>query len=136
MWPDHKPLFVRLSCTDWVEGGWTPEDSVSLARRLKMEGVDLIDCSSGGLVPYAKIPAGPGYQVPFSEAIRAQAGIATAAVGMITRAQQAQDLIVEQKADLVFMARQALRDPYFPHHAAQELGQAKAVPLPAQYARA
>lgn len=138
VWPDSKPLFVRLSCTDWAEGGWTIDDSIQLTKRLKSEGVDVIDCSSGGLVPppLANIPIGPSYQVPFAQAIRAQAQIPTAAVGMITEAKQAQAIIAEGQADLIFTARQALRDPYFPVHAARELGQANAVQFPPQYLRA
>jgi 2,4-dienoyl-CoA reductase-like NADH-dependent reductase (Old Yellow Enzyme family) len=138
VWPEDKPLFVRLSCTDWAEGGWTLEDSIMLARRLKAEGVDLIDCSSGGNVPppLAKIPVAPNYQVPFAAAIRAQAQIPTAAVGMITDAHQAQTIIAEGQADLIFTARQSLRDPYFPIHAARELGQPDAVKMPPQYLRA
>ena len=136
VWPARLPVAVRLSCTDWVEGGWTLEDSVALARLLKDAGVDLIDCSSGAVVPRAKIPVGPGFQVPFAEAIRRDAGIATAAVGMISEAKEAAEIISSGKADMVFVARQALRDPYWPRHAALELGEAEAVRLPAQYGRA
>jgi len=134
VWPDKLPLFVRLSCSDWMEGGWTIDESVALARLLKEAGVDLIDCSSGGMVPNAKIPLGPGYQVPFSERIRAEAGIPTAAVGMITQAQQADELIRSGKGDLVLMAREFLRDPYWPlHHLAELQG---TPPVPKQYGRA
>lgn len=136
VWPDHLPLTARLSCSDWVEGGWDIEQSVELARRLKAEGVDLIDCSSGGVVPHAKILVGPGYQVPFAERIRREAGIATAAVGMITKARQADEIVGSGKADIVLLARELLRDPYWPAHAARELAQAAAVPPPLQYARA
>ena len=126
VWPERLPLFVRLSATDWVEGGWDMDQSVALAQQLKTLGVDLIDCSSGGAVPGAKIPVGPGYQVPFAERIRAEAGIATGAVGMITTAEQADQIIRTGQADLVFFARELLRDPYWPLHAAlrlkQELG--------------
>ncbi len=136
VWPDDKPLAVRLSCTDWAEGGWTIEESVELARRLKSEGVDLIDCSSGGAAPHVRIPIGAGYQIPFAERIRREAGIPTAAVGMITAPAQADEIIRNGRADLVFLARELLRDPYWPLHAAQALGQReKAVP-PDQYARA
>jgi len=136
IWPDDKPLTVRLSCSDWVEGGWTLDDSIAVSRRLKSEGVDLIDCSSGGNVPNAKIEVAPGYQVPFAEAIRAQAGIPTAAVGMITQAKQADEIIREGRADIALLARKILRDPYWPIHAARELGRADAVAAPPQYGRA
>ncbi|MEP7287551.1 MAG: NADH:flavin oxidoreductase/NADH oxidase [Chloroflexota bacterium] len=136
VWPDSKPLAVRLSCTDWVEGGWTLDDSVELSKRLKAEGVDLIDCSSGGNVPQAKIPVGAGYQVPFSETIRASAEIATAAVGLITEPMQADEIIRNGQADIVLLAREMLRDPYWPLHAAQVLNQREAMPIPPQYLRA
>jgi 2,4-dienoyl-CoA reductase-like NADH-dependent reductase (Old Yellow Enzyme family) len=132
-WPAENPLFVRISSTDWVEGGWLPEDSVKLAFLLKSKGVDLIDCSSGGNVPLARIPAGPGYQVQFSEAIR-KTGILTGAVGLITSAQQAEAILKEDRADLVFFGREMLRNPYFPLLAAQELGADTAWPV--QYLRA
>ncbi|HEX2853143.1 MAG TPA: NADH:flavin oxidoreductase/NADH oxidase [Opitutaceae bacterium] len=135
-WPDRLPLTVRLSCTDWVEGGWDIGQSVELSRRLKNEGVDLIDCSSGGAVPNAKIPSTPGYQVPFAERIRREAGIATAAVGLITEARQADEIIRSGRADLVLLAREFLRDPNWPLHAARELGCAEAITPPVQYARA
>ena len=122
-WPENLPLTWRISATDWVEGGWTPEDSVALARRLKDEGVDLVDCSSGGNVPHAKIPVAPDYQVFLAERVRREAGIPTAAVGMITEAAQADAIIREGKADLVLLARELLRDPYWPLHAAKALGQ-------------
>ncbi len=104
-------MAVRLSCTDWVPGGWDIAQSVELARRLKDEGVDLLDCSSGGLVPDAQIPSGPGYQVPFAERIRRESGIATAAVGVITAPEQADEIVRNGRADLVLLARELLRDP-------------------------
>lgn len=128
VWPADLPLFVRISATDWVEGGWDADQSVRLAGELKNAGVDLIDCSSGGLVPHAKIPAGPGYQVPFAARIRKESGVMTAAVGMITDLAQAERIIAEGQADLVLMAREFLRDPYWPLHAG--------APAPVQYARA
>ena len=134
VWPERLPLFYRLSATDWVEGGWEIEQSIELARLLKPIGVDLIDTSSGGTVPRAKIPAGPGFQVPFAEAIRAKAGIATGAVGFITDAKQAEEIVSSGKADVVLLARELLRDPYWPRRAAQELG-LKLKP-PVQYERA
>ena len=133
-WPEKNPLFLRISATDWTEGGWDVEQSVDLARALQPLGVDLFDCSSGGNVPKAKIPLGPGYQVPFAEQIRRDAGIPTAAVGMITEAAQADAIIRSGQADLVLLAREMLRDPYWPLHAAQELGQETTWPL--QYLRA
>lgn len=135
-WPEKLPLTVRLSCSDWAPGGWDLEQSVELSRRLKAEGVDLIDCSSGGVVPDAKIELGPGYQVPFAEKIRRDAGIATAAVGMITEPHQADEIIRSGKADLIYMAREFLRDAYWPAHAAKALGQADAIRAPIQYLRA
>jgi 2,4-dienoyl-CoA reductase-like NADH-dependent reductase (Old Yellow Enzyme family) len=134
VWPDDRPLFARISATDWTEGGWDLEQSVALSRALRGLGVDLIDCSSGGNVPHPSIPLGPGYQVPFAERIRKEAGIATGAVGMITDARQANAIVAEGKADAVIMARQMLRDPYFPLHAARELG--AEVEWPKQYVRA
>jgi len=133
-WPQHLPLFLRLSVTDWVEGGWSEDESVALAKLLKEHGVDLLDASSGGLSPLAKIPVGPGYQAPFAARIRAEAGIATAAVGMITEAEQANALVAEGKADIVLLAREMLRDPYWTVHAAAKLGEAMS--WPAQYLRA
>jgi len=131
-WPSENPLFVRISSTDWTEGGWTLEESVKLAYILKDMGVDLIDCSSGGNIYNARIPAGPGYQVPFSEAIR-KTGILTGAVGFITTAHQAETILHEEKADLVLLARELLRNPYFPLLAARELG--VDVTWPTQYLR-
>ena len=136
VWPEQLPFTVRLSCTDWVEGGWTVEESVELARRLKTEGVDLIDCSSGGSVPTAKIPVGAGFQVAFADRIRREAGIATAAVGMITDPAQADQIIRAGQADIILMARESLRDPNWPLRAARAL-QVKPLPAaPLQYARA
>jgi 2,4-dienoyl-CoA reductase-like NADH-dependent reductase (Old Yellow Enzyme family) len=133
-WPEHLPLFVRISATDWTPGGWDADQSVELARRLRDRGVDLVDCSSGGNVPHAEIPIGPGYQVPFAERIRREAGIPTGAVGLITTARQADAILREGQADAVLLARELLRDPYWPLHAAQELG--VAMDWPAQYLRA
>lgn len=121
VWPERFPLFVRVSATDWVEGGWDIEQSVELARALKKDGVDLIDCSSGGNVSKADIPFGPGYQTAFAERIRREAGIRTGSVGLITSAQQADHVLRTGQADLVIMARQLLRDPYWPMRAAAEL---------------
>jgi 2,4-dienoyl-CoA reductase-like NADH-dependent reductase (Old Yellow Enzyme family) len=134
VWPERLPLFFRISATDWAPGGWTADDSVALAGRLKALGVDLVDCSSGGNVPDAKIPLGPGYQVPFAERIRMETGMRTGAVGMITTPEQADDIVRNGQADLVLLAREFLRDPYFPLHAAAALGD-KPAPPP-QYARA
>jgi 2,4-dienoyl-CoA reductase-like NADH-dependent reductase (Old Yellow Enzyme family) len=131
--PSEYPLFVRISATDWTEGGWSLEESFELAGILKNRGVDLIDCSSGGNVFHAKVPVGPGYQVPFAEAIR-KTGILTGAVGMITTPHQAEQIIREEKADMVLFAREMLRDPYFPLHAAKELG--GEISWPEQYLRA
>jgi 2,4-dienoyl-CoA reductase-like NADH-dependent reductase (Old Yellow Enzyme family) len=133
VWPAENPLFVRISSTDWTEGGWTLEDSVKLAGILKENGVDLIDCSSGGNIHHVKIPAGPGYQIPFSEAIR-KTGILTGAVGFITSAKQAESILQEEKADLVLLGRELLRNPYFPLSAAKELD--SDVTWPGQYLRA
>ena len=136
VWPDKLPLTVRLSCTDWVAGGWDIEQSIELSRRLKAEGVDLIDCSSGALVPHVKIPVAPGFQVPFAERIRREAGIATAAVGFIAEPKQADAIVRQEQADVVLLARELLRDAYWPAHAAQTLGQKDKLPSPVQYARA
>jgi 2,4-dienoyl-CoA reductase-like NADH-dependent reductase (Old Yellow Enzyme family) len=134
VWPERLPLFIRISSTDWVEGGWDIEQAVELARNLRALGVDLIDCSSGGNVATAKIPLGPGYQVPFAERIRRDAGILTGAVGMITEAAQADKIICSGQADMVLLAREMLRDPYWPLHAASQLG--KTISWPVQYLRA
>ena len=133
-WPAELPLFVRISATDWAEGGWDVDDSVELARRLRERGVDLVDVSSGGMVPHAKIPAAPGYQAPFAARIRREAGIATAAVGLITDPEQANAIVAGGAADMVLLARQMLRDPYWPVHAAAALGEAASWPV--QYLRA
>ncbi len=133
-WPERLPLFVRISATDWADGGWNPDESVELAKRLREHGVDLVDASSGGLVPHAKIPAAPGFQVGFAARIRREAGISTAAVGMITEAAQANAIIAEGEADLVFLGRAILRDPYWPVHAAAALGEQAS--WPKQYLRA
>ena len=132
--PERCPLFVRISSTDWVEGGWDIDQSVELARLLLALGVDVIDCSSGGNLEKAEIPIGPGYQTPFAERIRREANIATAAVGMITAPAQADQIIRDDQADIVLLAREMLRDPYWPVHAAQELGQV--AQWPRQYLRA
>jgi 2,4-dienoyl-CoA reductase-like NADH-dependent reductase (Old Yellow Enzyme family) len=132
--PDAVALLVRVSATDWVEGGWTADETVELARGLRALGADLVDCSSGGLVPYARVPVGPGYQVGFAERVRREAGVPTAAVGMITTPSQAAGIVAEGRADLVLLARELLRDPHFPLRAAAEL---KAEgPWPRQYLRA
>jgi len=136
VWPEQLPLSVRLSCTDWVPGGWDIEQSVELSRRLKTDGVDLIDCSSGGNVPDARIPVAPCYQVPFAERIREEAGMLTAAVGMIRTPEQADDIVRNQRADIVLMAREFLRDPYWPLRVAKTLGHMDKLPPPVQYARA
>ncbi|MDB5253103.1 MAG: NADH:flavin oxidoreductase/NADH oxidase [Flaviaesturariibacter sp.] len=134
VWPEDRPLFVRISATDWVEGGWTPEDSVRLASVLKTKGVDLVDCSTGGNSPGVRIPLVPLYQVPFAAQVKKEAGIMTGAVGLITTAAEAEGILQRGEADLIFLARQLLRDPYFPLHAASELGIDK--PWPLQYERA
>ena len=133
-WPKNLPLFVRISATDWAEGGWDIDEAVQLSAILKNNGVDLIDCSSGGLVPHQKIPLGPGYQVPFAERIKKETGILTGAVGMITGAQQAEDILQNGQADLILIARESLRDPYFALNAAQKLGDD--TEWPEQYLRA
>jgi 2,4-dienoyl-CoA reductase-like NADH-dependent reductase (Old Yellow Enzyme family) len=133
-WPGNRPLFVRISSTDWVPGGWDIEQSIELSKRLGAHGVDLIDCSSGGNVPRADIPLGPGYQVPFAARIRRESKLATGAVGLITTPSQADQIVRNGEADCVLLARELLRDPYWPLHAAQALGQAAS--WPAQYLRA
>ena len=134
VWPEELPLLVRLSVTDWTEGGWNADESIQLAAMLKTRGVDLIDCSTGGNVPKAPIPVGPGYQVQFAERIREEVGMMTGAVGLITTAAEAEAIVANGQADLVLLAREFLREPYFPLLAAQELG--VDVPWPAQYERA
>ncbi len=132
--PENLPLWVRISATDWTEGGWTGDDSVRLAALLQEADVDLLDCSTGGNVARADIPVAPGYQVQFAEQVRRETGLPTGAVGLITEAQQAEDILAAGQADVVLLARESLRDPYFPLHAAQELG--VDVEWPQQYERA
>ena len=134
VWPDRLPLTVRISGTDWITGGWMIEESIELARSLKDEGVDLIDCSSGGNAPHAQVPLGSGYQVPISEAVRQGASIMTASVGLITSPAQADEIIRNGRADVVLLGREMLRDPYWALHAALKLKQP--VPAPSQYLRA
>jgi 2,4-dienoyl-CoA reductase-like NADH-dependent reductase (Old Yellow Enzyme family) len=121
-WPESLPLFVRISTTDWVPGGWDAEQSVVFSRELKRAGADLVDCSSGGAVPEQKVPFGPGYQVPFAERVRREAAIPTAAVGMITEPGQAEAILSDGRADLVMLGRELLRDPYWPLRASADLG--------------
>ena len=138
VWPAELPLWLRISATDWAPAdgprGWDIEQSVQLAQQAKSLGVDLIDVSSGGLLPHVRIPLGPGYQVPFAAQIRREAGIATGAVGLITEAGQAAAIVANEEADVVLIARESLRDPYFPRRAASELGEK--IDAPAQYQRA
>ena len=133
-WPERAPLFVRISATEWVDGGWDIQQSIELARQVKELGVDLIDCSSGGNVAQAKIPLGPGYQTAFAERIRRESEVMTGALGMITSAVQAEHILATGQADVVVIAREMLRDPYWPLRAARELGQA--ISWPVQYLRA
>lgn len=133
-WPDKYPLFVRISATDWKEGGWDLDQSVVLCKKLKDLGVDLIDCSSGGLASDARVAVAPGYQVPFAHRIKQVVGIATGAVGLVTRPKQAEEILAAGKADVVLLGREMLRNPYWPLHAARVLG--VEVPWPQQYARA
>jgi 2,4-dienoyl-CoA reductase-like NADH-dependent reductase (Old Yellow Enzyme family) len=133
-WPGHLPLFMRISATDWAEGGWNADEAVELGRSLREHGVDLVDVSSGGMVPNATIPLGPGFQAPFAARIRREAAVATAAVGMITEPAQANELVEKGEADLVLLAREMLRDPYWPLHAAIALGETAS--WPKQYLRA
>lgn len=132
--PDSYPLWVRISASDWLENGWAVEQSVALADKLKYLGVDLIDCSSGGILPTAKPLTNPGYQVPFAERIRREANIPTGAVGLITEPEQADQIIRQGQADIVLLGRELLRDPYWPHRAAKQLGKDKVWPV--QYNRA
>jgi 2,4-dienoyl-CoA reductase-like NADH-dependent reductase (Old Yellow Enzyme family) len=134
VWPESLPLGIRISATDWRDDGWTPDESVALARLLSADGVDLVDCSSGGNAPGLRIPLGPGYQVPFAERVRREAQVATAAVGLITDAKQADTIVRSGQADMVFLARELLRDPHFALRAARELQ--VDVDWPAQYLRA
>jgi 2,4-dienoyl-CoA reductase-like NADH-dependent reductase (Old Yellow Enzyme family) len=134
VWPASSPLFVRLSATDWVDGGWDIDECVDLSRRLAAEGVDLIDCSSGGNAAHQRIPLAPGYQTPFAARIRQEAGVLTGAVGLITSPHQAEQIVATGQADAVLIARELLRDPYWPLHAAQALS--SDIAWPAQYLRA
>jgi 2,4-dienoyl-CoA reductase-like NADH-dependent reductase (Old Yellow Enzyme family) len=134
VWPPHLPLFVRISATDWAPGGWDIDEAVALASRLKAKGVDLVDCSSGGAVPQQQIKAAPGYQVPFAERIRREAGVQTGAVGLITTPEQAEAIVANGRADLVLLARELLRRPYWPLEAAEALGHRAT--WPRQYLRA
>lgn len=134
VWPNENPLFVRISATDWADGGWNEEESIRLSAMLKEKGVDVIDTSSGGLTLAQQIPLKPSYQVEFAAAIKKETGITTGAVGLITTAKQAEEILQNGEADLIFLARELLRDPYFPLHAATELGDD--VKWPAQYERA
>lgn len=134
LWPEKWPVFVRISATDWVENGWDLAQSIQFAKWLKAIGIDLVDCSTGGMVPDAKIPTTPGYQVPFAAGVRNGAGIATGAVGMITSPAQAERILQEDEADMIFLARELLRDPYWPLRAARELG--AEAHWPNQYVRA
>ncbi|WP_407530099.1 NADH:flavin oxidoreductase/NADH oxidase [Methylobacterium oryzisoli] len=133
VWPDRKPLAFRMAATDWIDGGWTPEEAVELARLLKGEGVDLVDVISAAVAPQARVPWGPLFQVPFSERIRREAGVATTAVGFITEASEAQAIVADGKADLVLLARAMLRDPHWPVHAAEALGVGDRITFPNQY---
>jgi len=134
VWPERLPLFVRITATDWADGGWTVDDAVELCKRFSKAGVDLVDCSSGGTVPRPNVVEGPGYQTPFAERIRKEANIPTGAVGMITSPQQAEHILQTGQADVIVMAREMLRDPYWPRRAAKELG--ATVDTPDQYLRA
>lgn len=134
IWPAGWPVFVRISATDWVEGGWDLAQSIEFAKMLKAAGIDLVDCSSGGLILDAHVPVAPGYQTPFAAGVRQGAGIATGAVGMITAPEQAEQILVDGQADLIFLARELLREPYWPLRAARELGVDVAWPI--QYVRA
>jgi 2,4-dienoyl-CoA reductase-like NADH-dependent reductase (Old Yellow Enzyme family) len=134
VWPERLPLFLRISATDYLPDGWDLESSIRLAALIKEMGVDLIDCSSGGLLPNVRIPLGPGYQVSFSESIRKKTGMLTGAVGLITTATQANEIIMTGKADMILIARESLRNPNFPLTAAKELG--KEIEWPLQYLRA
>lgn len=133
-WPESLPVLVRVSVTDWVEGGWDLHQTIAFARELKKIGIDMVDCSSGGTVPDAKVPAGPGFQTPFAATVRREVGIATGAVGLITEPAQAEQIISTDMADAVMIGREFLRDPYWPLHAARRLG--VDMPWPPQYERA
>lgn len=136
VWPDNLPFTVRLSCTDWTDGGWNIDECALLARELKAAGVDLIDASTGGNIGTAKIPVGPGFQVPFAERLKKDTGILVAAVGMITKPAQAEEIVANGKADVVLLAREMLRNPRWPQSAAKALGRSKDLPPPVQYTRA
>jgi 2,4-dienoyl-CoA reductase-like NADH-dependent reductase (Old Yellow Enzyme family) len=133
-WPEEKPLLVRISSTDWMEGGWTPDDTVKLASLLRGSGVDLLDCSSGGNDPNQALPIHPGYQVPLAERTRRESGMPTAAVGLITEPSHAQEIVADGRADLVLLGRELLRDPYWALRAALALR--REPPTPDQYRRA
>jgi 2,4-dienoyl-CoA reductase-like NADH-dependent reductase (Old Yellow Enzyme family) len=132
-WPERYPMAIRLSCTDWLPGGWDLEQTIELAKKLKAEGVDIVDCSSAGLRSDQNPPRGPGFQVPLSEAVRKAVGIPTATVGGVTAASHADEIVRNDRADLVLIGRQSLRDPYFPRNAAVTLGQPNGAKLPIQY---
>lgn len=132
-WPEKKPLSVRISCSDWVEDGWTIEESIELATKLKWEGVDIIDCSSGGLVPNVDYPAGASWQVPFAASIRLKAGVSTAAVGLIVEPMQADAIIRNHRVDLILIGREILRNPHWPFHAAKVLRKEHLLQMPQQY---
>jgi 2,4-dienoyl-CoA reductase-like NADH-dependent reductase (Old Yellow Enzyme family) len=134
IWPANRPVFARISATDYIDGGWDVPQSIALCKELKRLGIDMIDCSSGGNAAHAKIPVGPGYQVPFSATIRRECAIATGAVGLITEPEQAEKIIATGEADVVLMAREMLRNPYWPLYAAQKLG--ADIAWPKQYDRA
>ena len=134
-WPDDLPLFLRISATDWVEGGFVPDEAIAFVRQAHTLGIDLVDCSSGGMHPRAQIPIGPGYQVPFAERIRAETGVATAAVGLITTARQAADIVERGQADLVLLGREMLRSPQWALRASAELGTPLPGPRPYERAR-
>ncbi len=135
VWPAANPLFVRISATEWLEAGWSLADSVALARRLAAQGVDLVDCSSGANVPKVTGPVGPGYQTPLAATVRREAGVMTGAVGLVTAAAQADHIVRTEQADMVFLGRELLRDPHWPLHAAQVLGQDASWPRPYRRAR-
>jgi 2,4-dienoyl-CoA reductase-like NADH-dependent reductase (Old Yellow Enzyme family) len=134
VWPAELPVFIRVSATDWAAGGWNVEDTVWLARQLALRGVEVVDCSSGGTVPEQNVPTSPGYQVPLAAQVRREAKIKTAAVGLTSAATQAEQILVRGETDLIVIGRMALWDPYWPYHAAKELGVKAALPI--QYARA
>jgi 2,4-dienoyl-CoA reductase-like NADH-dependent reductase (Old Yellow Enzyme family) len=132
-WPEELPLAFRVSSSDWVEGGWSIEETVELAKRLKQSGIDMVDCSSGGAVDKVKYPAGPNWQVEFATRVRSEAGVSTAAVGLITEPMQADAIVRTGQADMVLLGREFLRDPYWPLHAARKLKKEGKLPWPANY---